>query len=301
MDPVALSAQKAAGELGLDVEAVSTLTKYWLPDIDDDQLDAICGRILANNAIERVIIGPIPFDRLEVGSAYEFEPVVIALGEMEDEALGRLSIERQLYLSLVEMQTIQTHFRELGRDPTDAELETLAQTWSEHCSHKTLAGRIHYRDENGERQFDNMLRETIFAVTEQIRRDLGEEDWCVSVFEDNAGVICFDDEFDVVFKVETHNHPSALEPYGRANTGIGGVIRDPQGTGLGAKPVCNTDVFCFAPPDMSPEQLPPGVLHPRRVMKGVVSGVRDYGNRMGIPTVNGAVYFDPRYLGNPLV
>ena len=103
------------------------------------------------------------------------------------------------------------------------------------------------------------------------------------------------------FKVETHNHPSALEPYGGANTGIGGVIRDPLGTGLGAKPICNTDVFCFAPPDTPAETLPPGVLHPRRVMQGVVAGVRDYGNRMGIPTVNGAVYFDARYLGNPLV
>ncbi len=103
------------------------------------------------------------------------------------------------------------------------------------------------------------------------------------------------------FKVETHNHPSALEPYGGANTGIGGVIRDPLGTGLGAKPICNTDVFCFAPPDTPADSLPPGVLHPRRVMQGVVAGVRDYGNRMGIPTVNGAIYFDPRYLGNPLV
>ena len=105
----------------------------------------------------------------------------------------------------------------------------------------------------------------------------------------------------MVFKVETHNHPSALEPYGGANTGIGGVIRDPMGTGMGAKPICNTDVFCFAPPDTPADTLPPGVLHPRRVIKGVVSGVRDYGNRMGIPTVNGAIYFDPRYLGNPLV
>jgi len=206
-----------------------------------------------------------------------------------------------LYLTLVEMQTIQQQFRELGRDPTDVELETLAQTWSEHCSHKTLAGRISYRDENGEQRFDNMLKETIFAATQQIRDNLGEQDWCVSVFEDNAGVVRFDDEYNVVFKVETHNHPSALEPYGGANTGIGGVIRDPMGTGMGAKPVCNTDIFCFAPPDTPPESLPPGVLHPRRVMKGVVSGVRDYGNRMGIPTVNGALYFDPRYLGNPLV
>jgi phosphoribosylformylglycinamidine synthase len=130
---------------------------------------------------------------------------------------------------------------------------------------------------------------------------LGAGDWCVSVFEDNAGVVRFDDEFNVVFKVETHNHPSALEPYGGANTGIGGVIRDPLGTGLGARPLCNTDVFCFAPPDTRPEDVPAGVLHPRRVMRGVVAGVRDYGNRMGIPTVNGAIYFDHRYLANPLV
>ena len=105
----------------------------------------------------------------------------------------------------------------------------------------------------------------------------------------------------MAFKVETHNRPSAIEPYGGANTGIGGVIRDTLGTGLGAKPICNTDVFCFAPPETPVEEIPPGVLHPRRVMKGVVEGVRDYGNRMGIPTVNGAVFFDPRYIGNPLV
>ncbi len=151
------------------------------------------------------------------------------------------------------------------------------------------------------RQYENMLKETIFAATVKIRETLGDDDWCVSVFKDNAGIVTFDDEYHVCFKVETHNHPSALEPYGGANTGIGGVIRDPMGTGMGAKPICNTDVFCFAPPDTDVDSLPPGVLHPRRVMKGVVSGVRDYGNRMGIPTVNGAVYFDKRYLGNPLV
>ncbi len=146
-----------------------------------------------------------------------------------------------------------------------------------------------------------MLKETVFAATETIRRRLGSDDWCVSVFKDNAGIVRFNDEFDVCIKVETHNHPSALEPYGGANTGLGGVIRDPLGTGLGARPVCNTDVFCFAPPETSYEELPPGVLHPRTVMQGVVAGVRDYGNRMGIPTVNGAVFFDERYLGNPLV
>ncbi|MCA9259167.1 MAG: phosphoribosylformylglycinamidine synthase, partial [Planctomycetales bacterium] len=169
------------------------------------------------------------------------------------------------------------------------------------CSHKTLAGRISYRDERQTIQFENMLKETIFASTQQLRKQWGDDDWCVSVFKDNAGIVTFDDKYHVAFKVETHNHPSALEPYGGANTGIGGVIRDTMGTGLGARPVCNTDVFCFAPPDMLAEQLPPGVLHPSLVMRGVVSGVRDYGNRMGIPTVNGAVYFDERYLGNPLV
>jgi phosphoribosylformylglycinamidine synthase len=212
-----------------------------------------------------------------------------------------LSKSGQLYFSLPEMQTIQGYYRELGKDPTDIELETIAQTWSEHCSHKTLGGRIQYRDEHGTRQFTSMLKETIFAATKQIRQDLGADDWCISVFKDNAGVVAFDDQHHVVFKVETHNHPSAIEPYGGANTGLGGVIRDPLGTGLGAKPICSTDVFCFASPNFPPDQLPPGVLHPRRVINGVVAGVRDYGNRMGIPTVNGAVYFDDRYLGNPLV
>src|SRR5205085_932497 len=179
----------------------------------------------------------------------------------------------------------------------DVELETLAQTWSEHCSHKTLKGQI---DFDG-RRINNLLKETIFGATQEIRRRLGADDWCVSVFEDNAGVVRFNDRYHVCFKVETHNHPSAIEPYGGANTGLGGVIRDPLGTGLGARPVCNTDVFCFAPPDTPPESLPPGVLHPLKVMKGVVAGVRDYGNRIGIPTVNGAVCFDERYLGNPLV
>jgi phosphoribosylformylglycinamidine synthase len=301
MDPVAQSAMAAIADFGVQAEAVRTFKKYWIGNLDAEKLDTLWSKILANDAIEQVIAGPLTFEHLEVGSPYEFKLVTVPIREMDDAALGRLSREGQLFLSLVEMQTIQAHFRSLDRDPTDVELETLAQTWSEHCSHKTLAGRIRYHDGQTERLFENMLRETIFAATVEIRRRLGENDWCVSVFEDNAGVIRFDDDYNVVFKVETHNHPSALEPYGGANTGIGGVIRDPMGTGMGAKPVANTDVFCFAPPDTKVDDLPPGVLHPRRVMKGVVSGVRDYGNRMGIPTVNGAVYFDPRYLGNPLV
>jgi len=308
MDPVAASTVGVARDAGLDVDAVRTMRKYWLRDVDANSLESICRRALSNDAIEQVVVGPLELDQLDVGSPYEFRLVTIPMRGLDDAALQQLSRDGQLYLTLVEMQTIRDHFLSLGRDPTDIELETIAQTWSEHCSHKTLAGRIHYRGPSrsgegraDERQYENMLKETIFAATQSIRKSLGDDDWCVSVFKDNAGVVKFDEQDHVCFKVETHNHPSALEPYGGANTGIGGVIRDPMGTGMGAKPVCNTDVFCFAPPDTSPDSLPPGVLHPRRVMKGVVAGVRDYGNRMGIPTVNGAVYFDRRYLGNPLV
>jgi phosphoribosylformylglycinamidine synthase subunit PurSL len=301
MDPVAMSTQAAIADFGMKADAVRTLKKYWIANLPEDRLQLLCSKVLANDAVEQVIVGPLNFDRLEVGSPYNFRRVTVPIRTMDDNSLKRLSLEGQLFLSLTEMQTIRDYFNSLSRDPTDIELETVAQTWSEHCSHKTLAGKIHYRDEKIDRHFQNMLKETIFAATQKIRKDMGEKDWCVSVFADNAGVIRFDEQYNVVFKVETHNHPSALEPYGGANTGLGGVIRDPMGTGMGAKPICNTDVFCFAPPDTPVENLPPGVLHPRRVMKGVVAGVRDYGNRMGIPTVNGAIFFDPRYLGNPLV
>jgi len=301
MDPVAESARRALADFGVKVDRVRTFDKYWLSRLANDRLARLCAKVLANDAIEQVIVGPIPFTRLDVGGASPFELKRVAIRERDDNALLQLSRHGQLYLDLTEMRTIRARFRELGREPTDVELETIAQTWSEHCSHKTLAGRITYRDEQGERQFDNMLRETIFSATQQIRQMLGADDWCVSVFQDNAGIVRFDEQYNLVFKVETHNHPSALEPYGGANTGIGGVIRDTMGTGLGAKPIASTDIFCFARPDFPPDAVPEGVLHPRRVMQGVVAGVRDYGNRMGIPTVNGAVCFDDRYLGNPLV
>ncbi|MEK7354565.1 MAG: phosphoribosylformylglycinamidine synthase subunit PurL, partial [Chloroflexota bacterium] len=173
-----------------------------------------------------------------------------------------------------------------------AELETLGQTWSEHCVHKTFKGRITF----GTAIIDNLLKSTIIKATRQLAKP-----WCISVFEDNAGVIDFDGKWALCFKVETHNHPSAVEPYGGAATGLGGVVRDPLGTGLGAKPIANTDVFCFGPPDLPYEKLPKGVLHPRRIFKGVRAGVADYGNRLGIPTLNGAVVFDERYTANPLV
>jgi phosphoribosylformylglycinamidine synthase len=297
MDPAALSVIDAARDLGLAVESVRTFRRYFGPSPSDAERAVLFRRVLANEAIEHVVAGPLALEHLALGSSYVFRLVTVPLRSLDDSGLERVSRAGQLSLNLAEMHVIQEHFRGSGRDPTDVELETLAQTWSEHCSHKTLKGAVDFDGTH----YDNLLKETIFGATQEVRRQLGADDWCVSVFEDNAGVVKFDDRYHVCFKVETHNHPSAIEPYGGANTGLGGVIRDPLGTGLGARPVCNTDVFCFAPPDTPPESLPPGVLHPLKVMKGVVAGVRDYGNRMGIPTVNGAVCFDDRYLANPLV
>jgi phosphoribosylformylglycinamidine synthase len=300
-DPVAASTLAAIADFGIAADAVVTLRKFWVSGLSDEQLQILAAKLLANDSIEQVVFGPLAMREIHLGSPYAFELVTLPIRELSADELQQLSRERTLSLTLVELQTIQRHYRELGREPTDVELETIAQTWSEHCSHKTLTGRVTYTDETGTRHFNNLLKETIFAATERIRKELGQGDWCVSVFRDNAGVVKFDDQHHLTFKVETHNRPSAIEPYGGANTGVGGVIRDTLGTGLGAKPIANTDVFCFAPPDTPTGELPPGVLHPRRIMRGVVSGVRDYGNRMGIPTVNGAIYFDPRYVGNPLV
>ena len=213
----------------------------------------------------------------------------------EEELVG-ISENGLLSLNLAEMEAIQNYFVSLGRNPTDVELETIAQTWSEHCVHKTFRGLIEYSAEGETELINGLLKSFIMRATQEINKP-----WCVSVFSDNAGIIEFDEDYNIAFKVETHNHPSAIEPYGGAGTGIGGVIRDPLGTGLGAKPILNTDVFCFGPPDLSYEELPKGVLHPKRIFKGVVAGVRDYGNRMGIPTANGAILFDKRYTANPLV
>jgi len=301
-DNVAYSTKRELLSRGLPITDVATCRRYWFPgDASPQDIQRTVSKALANDAIERVVRGSLDLKSIALGQEKDFNLTKIPLAGLGDEELMAISRNNLLSLSLVEMRTIQKHFADLQRDPTDIELETVAQTWSEHCSHKTLAGRIHYRDGEQDLQFENMLKETIFAATQELRKRFGADDWCVSVFKDNAGIVTFNDEFDACFKVETHNRPSALEPYGGANTGIGGVIRDCLGTGLGGRPVANTDVFCFAPPDTKYDDLPPGVLHPKTVARGVISGVRDYGNRMGIPTVNGAVYFDERYIGNPLV
>ncbi len=306
MDPVSESVLDAARDFGTPLTAVRTFRRYFgPPDIPAADRDILFRKVLANDAIEQIVVGPLQAEHLAVGGSYQFRLITVPIRQLDDAGLEKLSKDGQLALNLAEMKSIQAHFRALGREPTDAELETLAQTWSEHCSHKTLKGPIDFTEfVDGvaqTRRINNLLKETIFASTQELRKRFGPDDWCVSVFADNAGVVKFNDDFHVCYKVETHNHPSAIEPYGGANTGIGGVIRDPLGTCLGAKPIANTDVFCFAPPDAPTDNLPPGILHPRRIMQGVVAGVKDYGNRMGIPTVNGAVLFDERYLANPLV
>ncbi|MEW6249447.1 MAG: phosphoribosylformylglycinamidine synthase subunit PurS, partial [Planctomycetota bacterium] len=315
MDPVAESTLAELRAENLPVESVRTGRRYALYGrVDQAAALATAGRVLANDCIEQIVIGSAGLNAAPRPPVYTFSLRHVPIRELDDRALERLSREAHLFLSLPEMRTIQRHYETLGREPTDLEVETLAQTWSEHCVHKTLRSAVVYRGaplpptdeapapgpQPDVRRFRNLLKDTIARATEELVA-AGRGPQCLSVFQDNAGVIAFDERFGLAFKVETHNHPSAIEPYGGAATGIGGVIRDVIGCGLGAKPIANTDVFCVAPSDWPYDRLPQGVLHPGRVLRGVVRGVADYGNRMGIPTVNGAVYFDPRYLGNVLV
>jgi phosphoribosylformylglycinamidine synthase len=296
-DPVAESVAAAIGDMGAVADNVRTARKYvLLGNINQQQCEMITRKVLVNDCIEQVIYGTDSEPPSPHTAPYQLRLVQLPMTKLDNDGLLKLSKGKDLFLNLVEMQTIQNYYRSLGREPTDVELETLAQTWSEHCIHKTLNSSIEMMLDGQTICFDNLLKDTVFKATRQLNKS-----WCISVFVDNAGVVEFDEDTAVCFKVETHNHPSALDPYGGATTGIGGVIRDPMGTGLGAKPIANTDIFCFGRPDMKHEDVPKGVLHPRRIMRGVVAGVRDYGNRMGIPTINGAVYFDDRYLANCLV
>ncbi len=296
-DPVAESVMMAIADMGKNAEHVRTAKKYVLcGNVSKQDIETITRRLLANDCIEEVIYGTGSEPPTPHTTPYVLEKKSVTIRGLDDAALVKVSGDMDLFLDIKELKTIQAYYDKLGREPMDVELETIAQTWSEHCVHKTLKSSVDLEYDGKTIHFDNLLKETVFGATMELNKD-----WCISVFADNSGVVAFDEQDAVCFKVETHNHPSALDPYGGASTGIGGVVRDPMGTGLGAKPVANTDVFCFGMPDKKLSEVPKGVLHPRRVMKGVVSGVRDYGNRMGIPTVNGAVYFDERYMANPLV
>ncbi len=277
-DPVQASILKAIGDLGIrEVKAVKTARRYLIKGkLTAEQLESIGNKLLVNPIIQHIVRQEEPFPELPT---YKF-----ALREVDIKEAGK-----GLGFSPAELKAIRAYYQKQGRSPTDVELETLAQTWSEHCVHKTFKAKIRFDDT----LVNSLIKSTIMKVTRELNKP-----WCLSVFMDNAGVIDFDGRSALCFKVETHNHPSAIEPYGGAATGLGGVIRDPLGTGLGSKPILNTDVFCFAPPDFPHEKLPQGVLHPRRVFKGVRAGVADYGNRLGIPTGNGAVLFDVANRGN---
>jgi len=300
-DPAGLTAAEALAMLGHPGVAVRSLRKYWLPPMPPEEAAGLARRLLANEAIHDVVVGPLTIRSLAGGGTWSFAHHAVSLEGLDDAALARLSRDRCLALSVAELSAVREQFRSLGRDPLEIELETIAQTWSEHCCHKTLTSPVEHEGPAGVARYGNLLKETVFAATQEVRRRLGAGDWCVSVFRDNSGVVRFDGDHDICVKVETHNHPSAIEPYGGAATGLGGVIRDVLGTGLAARPIANLDVFCVAPPDTPAAMIPPGVIPPRRLLAGVVAGVRDYGNRMGIPTIAGAVAFHPGYLGNPLV
>ncbi|TNF33160.1 MAG: phosphoribosylformylglycinamidine synthase subunit PurL [Deltaproteobacteria bacterium] len=302
-DTVAETVMEGARLLGVDqLVRVTTGHRYLFTGaLGRDDLERVAAELLANPVIQRWSVGAfLPLGSQGLGSSGD--AAHIPLRDRDDAGLLAVSRDRRLSLDLAEMRAIRDHFVALGREPTDLELEMLAQTWSEHCVHKTFRAAIDYteRDEHGavdvaaSGRVDGLLKTYIRAATDALDRP-----WVRSAFVDNAGIVAFDDALDVAFKVETHNHPSALEPFGGANTGVGGVIRDV--IGVSARPIAVTDVLCFGPRDTPPEALPAGALHPHRIEVGVVHGVEDYGNKMGIPTVDGAVVYDPGYAANPLV
>ena len=302
-------------------EAVYTSVQYLIEGgLSEDEAVRLASGVLGNGLIQRWrIVFPHQFD-IEKGLEPDVPRVSIPGGgtvnvidlDLDDGELTGISRARLLALSLREMGIIRDYFlredvravrreKGLGEQVTDVEMEALAQTWSEHCKHKIFNAEIRYTGPDGEvRIVDSLFKSCIMRATEVVRDRMGDDDICLSVFKDNAGVIRFNDNYNLVFKVETHNSPSALDPYGGALTGIVGVNRDPFGTGLGANLLFNTDVFCFATPFYS-DPLPPRILHPRRIYDGVVEGVEHGGNKSGIPTINGAVVFDDRFLGKPLV
>ncbi|MBU5637240.1 phosphoribosylformylglycinamidine synthase subunit PurS [Geomonas sp. Red69] len=302
-------------------EGVYTSVQYLITGkLSQADAEKIATGLLCNTLIQRYQIldaatfkaqgGVAPFvPKVQVEAKAEVNTINL---EISDEELMRISRDGVLALTLDEMKIIQAHYRDpkvvetrkslgLGAAPTDVELEALAQTWSEHCKHKIFSADVTYDDGQGNTEkINSLFKSYIQKTTADVRAAQGDKDYCLSVFKDNAGVIKFNDDWSLVFKVETHNSPSALDPYGGALTGIVGVNRDPFGTGKGAKLIFNTDVFCFADPFYEKE-LPKRLLHPRRIYEGVVEGVEHGGNKSGIPTVNGSLVFDERFAGKPLV
>lgn len=288
MNPEVASIIKAAHDLGFSgLIAADSSTEYgFFGTSSVAEIKFILERLLVNKTVERVVT-KTPATLLISGE--HGAVTIVPIRSRDDSELMELSKDT-LFLNLEEMRVIQAHFREIGRDPTEAELETFAQTWSEHCGHKTFKARL---------IVDGREKEPLIArITQSVVRF---PKGVLSAFEDNSGVVEFYDGIAVCGKVETHNSPSAIEPYGGAATGSGGVFRDIMGTGQGAKVIASTDVFCFAPPDLDPTKLPSGCLHPHYLLRRVIAGVRDYGNRMGIPTNNGSVHFHDDFRAKPTV
>ena len=289
-DPVAQAVCRGARLVGLDAPLeVATGTRYEVYGrVDDADLDRLVTRLLANPVVEHAALGRVAPHVAGGEGRGGVEHVVLA--GLDAAGLDALSRARGLALDPAELLAAQAHFHELGRAATDVELEMLAQTWSEHCAHKTFRAQLAWADGTPIEPLLRQLRATTDAIGAP---------WVRSAFVDNAGIVAFDDAVDLAIKAETHNHPSAVEPFGGANTGVGGVLRDVLG--VSARPIASTDVLCFGPPDTDPAALPTGVLHPRRIRDGVVAGVADYSNKLGVPTVAGAIAYDPGFVANPLV
>jgi len=301
-DPVADEILRSARELGvLGVEVASTGQRYEIVCasggmMKPGDLELLASRLLANPVVQRYAIGRVEpsFPGLETGTT---KVERIPLHTMSDDELQALNVERRAALDPAELEAIRKYFSAEGRACTDVEFEMIAQTWSEHCFHKTFKAIIDVED--GEKgglpsRVDNILKTYIKAATDEIAAP-----WVVSAIKDNAGIIEFDEDYDISFKVETHNHPSAIEPFGGANTGVGGVIRDVMA--VSARPIAVTDVLCFGMPEREGSDPAAGGISVESLRDGIVAGVQDYGNKMGIPTVNGGIHFHEKYASNPLV
>ena len=288
-DSVAATVLVAAAALGLPITAAATGRRFELAGrVHPDRLGQLATKLLSNAVIERVALGTIEPHFVHAGVAPA--ATIVDLRHFTDAELAELNRERGMALDPAELRAIAAYFSDAGRPPTDVELETLAQTWSEHCSHKTFRAAITLADGTKVRPLLPQLRDATDAIDAQFVR---------SAFVGNAGIVSFTPGVTIAVKAETHNHPSAIEPFGGANTGVGGVIRDVMGAAH--HPIATTDVLCFGPADLPADAVPPGVIHPRLVREGVVAGVADYGNKIGLPTVAGAVLYDPGYTANPLV
>lgn len=289
MNPEVSSILKAAADLGVTglLAADSSYEYAFYGSFSEGELNQVLSRLLVNETVERVILEK-PATLLIEGQTGITEIVPIRC--MNDEELMKLSRDK-LFLNLEEMRAIADYFKQIDRDPTDCEIETLAQTWSEHCGHKTFKSHLIVNGQTKKPLLKRLQESTASANHPLV----------LSAFEDNSGVIAFYDDLAICGKVETHNSPSAIEPYGGAMTGSGGVFRDIMGTGKGAKVISSTDMFCFAPPDTVQEDIPVGCLHPGYLFRRVVAGVRDYGNRMGIPTNNGSVHFHRDFRAKPTI